>query len=75
MSETIAVPDAQQEQAALGVEPSEPLARLYGQPVLAMPQDLYRRVNAEGHTRAAVTCPSCQHEFAVDVSGGRVGES
>ena len=41
MSETIAVPDAQQEQAALGVEPSEPLARLYGQPVLAMPQDLY----------------------------------
>jgi len=41
VSETIAVPDAQQEQAALGVEPSEPLARLYGQPVLAMPQDLY----------------------------------
>ncbi|HEX4325891.1 MAG TPA: ScpA family protein [Burkholderiales bacterium] len=37
----MAVPDAQQEQAALGVEPSEPLARLYGQPVLAMPQDLY----------------------------------
>jgi hypothetical protein len=42
---------------------------------LAMLQDLYRRVNAEGHTRAAVTCPSCQHEFAVDVSGGRAGES
>ena len=36
---------------------------------LAMLQDLYRRINAEGHTRAAVSCPSCQHEFAVDVSG------
>jgi segregation and condensation protein A len=41
VSETIAVPEAQQEQAALGVEPSEPLARLYGRPVLAMPHDLY----------------------------------
>jgi len=29
---------------------------------------------AEGHTRAAVTCPSCNHRFAVDVSGGRLGE-
>jgi hypothetical protein len=26
-------------------------------------------------TRAAVTCPSCSHRFAVDVSGGRLGES
>jgi hypothetical protein len=42
---------------------------------LAMLQDLYRRINAEGHTRASVTCPSCAHEFAVDVSGGRPGES
>ncbi|HEY3713801.1 MAG TPA: hypothetical protein VGL39_04665 [Jatrophihabitantaceae bacterium] len=43
---------------------------------LAMLQDLYRRVNAEGHTRVAVACPSCQHEFAVDISGGRPpGES
>ena len=41
---------------------------------LAFLQDLYRRVNAEGHTRAAVTCPSCSHRFAVDVSGGRLGE-
>ncbi|HEY2984682.1 MAG TPA: phage tail assembly protein [Jatrophihabitantaceae bacterium] len=40
---------------------------------LAMLQDLYRRVNAEGHTRAAVACPSCSHEFAVDVSGGGPG--
>ncbi len=42
---------------------------------LAFLQDLYRRVNAEGHTRAAVTCPSCQHEFSVDLAGGRLGES
>lgn len=42
---------------------------------LAFLQDLYRRVNTEGHTRAAVTCPSCNHRFAVDVSGGRLGES
>ncbi len=41
---------------------------------LAFLQDLYRRVNTEGHTRAAVTCPACQHRFAVDVSGGRLGE-
>ena len=42
---------------------------------LAFLQDLYRRVNTEGHTRASVTCPSCAHRFAVDVSGGRLGES
>lgn len=42
---------------------------------VAFLQDLYRRVNQEGHTRAAVTCPACQHEFAVDVAGGRLGES
>jgi hypothetical protein len=42
---------------------------------LAFLQDLYRRVNAEGHTRAAATCPSCGHEFGIDLAGGRVGES
>lgn len=41
---------------------------------LAFLQDLYRRVNTEGHTRAAVTCPACEHRFAIDVSGGRLGE-
>ncbi|MEV6199527.1 hypothetical protein AB0M64_06095 [Streptomyces sp. NPDC051771] len=42
---------------------------------LAFLQDFYRRVNAEGHTRAAVTCPSCREEFAVDLAGGgRLGE-
>ena len=42
---------------------------------LAFLQDLYRRANAEGHTRAAATCPSCGHEFGIDLAGGRVGES
>jgi hypothetical protein len=42
---------------------------------LAFLQDLYRRINAEGHARAAVTCPSCQHDFTIDLAGGRLGES
>jgi hypothetical protein len=42
---------------------------------LAFLQDLYRRINAEGHSQAAVTCPSCKHEFAVDLAGGTPGES
>ncbi len=41
---------------------------------LAFLQDLYRRINQEGHTRAAVQCPECEHRFAVDVAGGRLGE-
>jgi hypothetical protein len=42
---------------------------------LAFLQDLYRRVNQEGHARAAVTCPTCRKEFTVDLTGGRLGES
>ena len=42
---------------------------------LAFLQDLYRRVNQEGHTRAVLNCPACSHEFMVDVAGGRPGES
>ena len=42
---------------------------------LAFLQDLYRRINAEGHTRAAVQCPSCQEQFSIDVSGSRPGGS
>ena len=42
---------------------------------LAFLQDLYRRINQEGTTRAAVTCPACQHEFAVDIGGGGLGGS
>src|SRR5690348_10252514 len=36
---------------------------------LAFLQDLYRRINQEGHTQAQVACPSCKHEFAVDIAG------
>lgn len=42
---------------------------------VAFLQDFYRRINAEGHTRAAVTCPECEHRFTIDLAGGRLGES
>jgi hypothetical protein len=42
---------------------------------LAFLQDLYRRINSEGTTRAVVTCPSCHEEISVDVASGRLGES
>ena len=36
---------------------------------LAFLQDLYRRINQEGHTQAQVSCPKCDHTFTVDVAG------
>jgi hypothetical protein len=42
---------------------------------LAFLQDLYRRINSEGRTEAAVTCPSCGHDFAVDLAGDAPGGS
>ncbi|MDX2922210.1 MULTISPECIES: hypothetical protein [Streptomyces] len=48
--------------------------RMYATDV-AFLQDFYRRINSEGHTHAAVTCPLCQGSFEVDLSGGRLGES
>lgn len=42
---------------------------------VAFLQDFYKRINAEGHTRAAVSCPECSHRFTLDLSGGRLGES
>jgi hypothetical protein len=42
---------------------------------LAFLQDLYRRINQDGHTHASVACPSCHHEFTVDITGGAKGES
>lgn len=42
---------------------------------LAFLQDLYRRVNQEGHARARVSCPECGSSFDVDLAGGRLGES
>ena len=42
---------------------------------LAFLQDLYRRINQEGHTEAEVSCPSCGHDFVIDVAGEAPGES
>ncbi|WP_410586171.1 phage tail assembly protein [Amycolatopsis sp. lyj-23] len=42
---------------------------------LAFLQDLYRRINQQGHTEAEVACPACGHEFAVDIAGDAPGES
>jgi hypothetical protein len=41
---------------------------------LAFLQDLYRRVNVDGHTLADVQCPNCDTSFSVDVAGGGLGE-
>ncbi|HVV24266.1 MAG TPA: phage tail assembly protein [Pseudonocardiaceae bacterium] len=40
---------------------------------LAFLQDLYRRINQEGHTEADVSCPACGHGFAVDIAGDAPG--
>ena len=42
---------------------------------LAFLQDLYRRINQDGHTEVAVTCPHCNQEFAVDIAGDAPGGS
>ncbi|MEU9078363.1 hypothetical protein ACFYUY_26510 [Kitasatospora sp. NPDC004745] len=47
--------------------------RMYATDV-AFLQDFYQRINSEGHTRAAVTCPHCEGGFEVDLAGGRLGE-
>ena len=44
-------------------------------PDLAFLQDLYRRINSDGHTHVGVTCPSCDSEFTVDLTGGSPGGS
>jgi hypothetical protein len=36
---------------------------------LAFLQDLYRRINQQGHAEADVTCPHCGGEFLVDLTG------
>jgi hypothetical protein len=40
---------------------------------LAFLQELYRRINQEGHTEASVTCPGCSLEFTVDLAGDAPG--
>jgi hypothetical protein len=44
---------------------------------LAFLQDLYRRINQDGHTEADVVCPACSHQFVVDVAGdvARAGDA
>jgi hypothetical protein len=42
---------------------------------LAFLQDLYRRINTEGHSRAAVNCPACGERFTVDLAGGGQGQA
>ena len=42
---------------------------------LAFLQDLYRRINQEGTSQVAVSCPACQHEFTIEMAGDRPGES
>lgn len=40
---------------------------------LAYLQEFYRRINEEGAPRVHAKCPSCQHEFEVDLLGGGDG--
>lgn len=42
---------------------------------LAFLQDLYRRINQDGTSELAVTCPSCRAEVTIDIAGERQGES
>jgi hypothetical protein len=35
---------------------------------LAYLQDLYRRINENGHGQVKASCPRCEHSFEVDVS-------
>ena len=37
-------------------------------PDLAYLQDLYRRINEQGHARLVVACPHCQGEFEVETA-------
>ena len=42
---------------------------------LAFLQDLYRRINQDGHTEVAVNCPHCGKDFGVDIAGDAPGGS
>ena len=42
---------------------------------LAFLQDLYRRINADGHTEVAVSCAHCGGDVAVEVAGDAPGGS
>jgi hypothetical protein len=59
---------------SLGTIDSSVVENMFASDV-AFLQDFYRRINAEGHTRIAVTCPECSARFTADIAGGRLGES
>ena len=40
---------------------------------LAYLQEFYRRINEEGAPKVHAKCPSCQHEFDIDLLGGGDG--
>ena len=40
---------------------------------LAFLQDLYRRINQDGQTEVAVSCPHCGKDFGVDIAGDAPG--
>ena len=61
-------------QGTLGTVDGSVIENMFASDV-AFLQDFYRRINAEGHTRIAVTCPECSHRFTADLAGGRLGES
>jgi hypothetical protein len=42
---------------------------------LAFLQDLYRRINQDGQTEVAVSCPHCGKDFGVDIAGDAPGGS
>jgi hypothetical protein len=42
---------------------------------LAYLQEFYRRINEEGAPKVRTRCPSCQHEFDVDLLGGGEGRA
>lgn len=42
---------------------------------LAFLQDVYRRINQQGTTEAAVSCPGCGHQFSIDIAGDATGGS
>jgi hypothetical protein len=44
---------------------------------LAYLQDLYRRINSNGHSKVSVMCPECENEFEVEdalLNGGQPPE-
>ena len=39
---------------------------------LAYLQEFYRKINEQGEAKHAITCPSCEHKFDIDMASGAV---